>query len=368
MNNVTSGPFQLYGQNLSYFTAKVRCALRAKGIWFDEIRGDFQEIRRRTSVGFIPIVVTPEDETWQDSTDILDQLEARFPHPPLLPTSPRHRIVSLLVELYIDEFGLLPAMAWRWGTPARIESSSKYFTGIFGPKGSNFAEAMIGRAADVGVNSSTVRAIEAHTHDLLAALNVHFDTYPYLLGARISYADCALMGLVYGHLFNDHESRGVLLNTAPSVIGWIDRCNAPAVHRDGLWLADDAIPTSLIDVLRTMGTDSIPLILACARVAGTWTAAAPDGAEIPRAAGTAAATLRGVTVERGALTYSLYMIQRVTDALSQLPDSDQVVVGQLLEQTGWQLLQDAVPGRRVRKRGFELELEPQVLKPTLKKS
>ncbi len=116
-----------------------------------------------------------------------------------------------------------------------------------------------------------------------------------------------------------------------------------------------------------MGTDSMPLILACVHVAGTWTAAAPDGAQIPRAAGKAAATLRGVAVERAALPYSLYMIQRVTDALSHLPDSDQAVVDQLLEQTGWQPLQDAVPGRRVRKRGFELELEPQVLKPTLEK-
>ena len=32
----------------------------------------------------IPTVVTPEDETWQDTSDILDALERRFPDPPLI--------------------------------------------------------------------------------------------------------------------------------------------------------------------------------------------------------------------------------------------------------------------------------------------
>ncbi len=360
--NVSTGPFRLYGQNISYFTAKVRCALLAKGIWFDEIKGDFDEIRRRIGPDiFIPIVVTPEDETWQDSSDIIDRLEARFPEPALLPTSPRHRIVSLLVELYVDEFGLLPAMTWRWGTEARRKSSARYFEAIFGPMGRMAAESMISRTAEIGVISATVPAVEAHTHDLLLALNRHFETHPYMLGEKISYADCALMGLMYGHLFNDYESRGVLLETAPFVVGWVERCNAPGTDRDKQWLGDDTIPATLIDVLRTMGTDSLPLILACARVANDWAAGAPDGIDMPRSAGKATAMLRGVPVEREALTYSLYMIQRVTDAWSGLSDSDQALLHPLLEQTGWQALKEAVPARRVRKSGVvDLELEPRV--------
>jgi len=72
--NATPAPYRLYGQEVSYFTAKVRCALRYKGLWFEEDHADFQEIPRRTGMAFIPIVVTPEDETWQDSSDILDRL------------------------------------------------------------------------------------------------------------------------------------------------------------------------------------------------------------------------------------------------------------------------------------------------------
>lgn len=358
MNNATTTPFLLYGQNLSYFTAKVRCALRAKSIWFEEIHSDFSEVIRRTGMGFIPILVTPENETWQDSSDIMDRLDARFLQPALLPNSPRHQMVALLIDLYVDEFGLLPAMAWRWGTDARRKSSSQYFSAVFGQMGLKAAEAMIARTADVGVISSTLPVIEAHTHDLLAALNTHFETHPYLLGERISYADCALMGLLYGHLFNDHESRGVLLETAPSVVGWIVRCNAPAAHRDEQWFEDDALPTSLIEVLQVMAADGLPLILECANVAGAWAESAPDGSKVPGSVGLATAKVRGTTVERKAVTHSLYMIQRVNDAFSKLPKSDQVVVDELLEQTGWQPIRTAATHRRMHKSDFKLELEP----------
>ena len=83
--NRTDAPYRLHGFEVSYFTAKVRPALRYKGLWVDERRADYGEILRRTGLGFIPIVITPEDETWQDSTDVFDRLEARHPDPPLFP-------------------------------------------------------------------------------------------------------------------------------------------------------------------------------------------------------------------------------------------------------------------------------------------
>jgi glutathione S-transferase len=356
--NATPAPYRLYGQEISYFTAKVRCALRAKGLWFEEIHGEFPEIVRRTGLAFIPMLVTPEDETWQDSSDILDQLEARHPEPLLLPATPRQRIASLLVELYIDEFGLLPAMAWRWGSEARRASSVEHFAALFGPMARRSADAMIRRTAQIGVDDTTVPAIEAHTRDLLAALSAHLENHDYLLGGRMSYADCALMALLYAHLFNDYESRGLLLDTALPVVGWIDRCNAPTAHREGAWLDDDALAPTLLDVLRVMGTDGIPLILATRREVEAWAAGQEHGAELPRAVGKAAATLRDVPIERVALPYSHYMLQRVTDVLAALPDAERKSVRESLAATGWDPIFEAAPRHRVRKKGFQLELEP----------
>src|SRR4029453_18660448 len=88
-------PFRFYAAEMSYFSGKVRPALRAKRVPFDEILPTTaayrQVIVRRTGLSMVPTVVTPEDDTWQDTSDILDALEARFPEPPLFPATPVQR-------------------------------------------------------------------------------------------------------------------------------------------------------------------------------------------------------------------------------------------------------------------------------------
>ena len=82
MSNGT--PFRYYAAEISYFSGKVRPALRYKGIHFTELLPDVPGvILPRTGLAFIPILVTPEDQTLQDTSDILDALEVRFPSPPL---------------------------------------------------------------------------------------------------------------------------------------------------------------------------------------------------------------------------------------------------------------------------------------------
>src|SRR4029077_14070002 len=107
-------PYRFYASEISYFSGKVRPALRAKLVPYDEIlptTAAYREvIRPRTGLAMIPVVVTPEDETWQDSSDILDALEARFPEPAIVPATPVQRLVCYLVELYADEFLILPGL------------------------------------------------------------------------------------------------------------------------------------------------------------------------------------------------------------------------------------------------------------------
>ena len=66
--NPTPAPYRFHAFEVSYFSAKVRPALRYKQLWFEELRADLAEVQRRTGLGFIPILVTPEGETWQDSS------------------------------------------------------------------------------------------------------------------------------------------------------------------------------------------------------------------------------------------------------------------------------------------------------------
>lgn len=358
--NSTSAPYRFHAFEISYFSAKVRPALRYKGLWYEERRADRTEVQRRTGLGFIPILVTPEGETWQDTSVILDRLEARHPSPPLQPATPLQRIAALLVELYSDEFALLPAMHYRWGSPLGAATARARFAAMMGNAelAERAAERMAAARLQLGATDQTAPAIEAHTRDLLDALNSHFEAHPYLLGARMSLADCALMGPVYGHFFNDLVSRRLLLETAVPVVGWIERCNAPHADAQANWLADDALAPSFRELLTVMGRDAAPVLLACVRAVEAWADGRPDdAASPPRAVGLAESELRGTPLQRVALPYTLWMLQRALDAYTALSPAERAPVDAAVAGTGWEPVLAYTPRHRLGKRGFQLLFE-----------
>ncbi|MGH0031976.1 MAG: glutathione S-transferase N-terminal domain-containing protein, partial [Myxococcota bacterium] len=171
--NATDAPYRFEAYEVSYFSAKVRPALRYKQLWYEERRADLQELIRRTGMAFIPVVITPDDETWQDSTEIYAKLEARHPNPPLFPSTPLQRFVARLVELYTDEVALIPAMHYRWGSELGEASARARFSAMMGSRerGNAAADRMVQARHLVGASPHAAPAIEAHTEALLAALS-----------------------------------------------------------------------------------------------------------------------------------------------------------------------------------------------------
>ena len=167
------------------------------------------------------------------------------------------------MELYTDEFATLPAMHYRWGSELGEASARARFIAMIGNAeiGNAAADRMAAARIGLGATDAAGPAIEAHTRDLLDALGTHFQAHPYLLGERMSFADCALMGPLYGHFFNDLVSRKLLLETAVPVVGWIERCSFPGPDAQGQWLADDALAGTFREVLAAMGRDAAPVIL-----------------------------------------------------------------------------------------------------------
>ena len=235
-----AGPYVFHGHDVSYFSGKVRPAFPHKSLWVREVLPDILEIKRRTGMSFFPAVVTPEGEMWQDTSDILDRLEACHPDPPLYPTTPVQRVVAYLIELYGDEIGLLPAMHYRWSFEESVQKVGVDFsTPTRNPEGGmKFARRMQGSLPAIGITPETVPAIEAHTRALLDALSTHFAEHRYLLGDALSLADCGLMGPFYGHLFRDAVPSRLLYETAFHVCSWIERMNRPSAStstRTGSW-------------------------------------------------------------------------------------------------------------------------------------
>ncbi len=357
-----SHPYVFHAFEVSYFSAKVRSALRYKRLWFDEVHADYRLIRERTGYTFIPMLLTPEGEAWQDSTDIYDRLEARHPDPPLFPTTPVQRIAAHLVELYVDEFATIPAMHYRWGSELGEASARSRFIAMVGSeeRGTAAAARMAQARFLLGANDENAPAIEAHTRDLLDALCSHFEAHSYLLGERMSFADCALMGPLDGHFFTDLVSRRLLLESARPVVGWIERCNHPNSPAQGGWLADDVLAPTLREVLGVMGRDAAPILLEGLGVFERWADTAPrDDEPLPRAVGKIDSSLRGLPVQRFAGSYAPWLVQRVLDDHGALDADARKRVDEAVAGTGWDAVLAHEPRHRVVKRGFDLVLSPE---------
>jgi len=356
-----TAPYRFYGAEISYFSAKVRPALRGKGIHYVEILPDYRGvILPRTGMAFIPILVTPDDETWQDTSVILDQLEAHEPTPPLYPTTPVQRVTAYLIELYADEFMLLPAMHYRWSFPESVAKARADFAAS-SPEpdaATRFASRMQGTLSFLGVTPDTIPAVEAHLRDLLDALSAHFAVHPYLLGDRMSLADCALMGPLYAHLYLDAVPARLLRETAPAVGRWIERMNRPDPAAPGAWLPDDALAPTLGPLLRLIGQDAVPLILAGVRAFEAWAdQQPPEMVEPPRGVGGHETALRGVPMQRFTSAYTPWMVQRPLDAYRSLDAGGRAAVDRAVAGTGCEALFAHAPRHRVGKRRFTLVLE-----------
>src|SRR5215510_7357381 len=106
--------YVLIGAEASQFSGKARSFLRWKGVDFSE-RTATPEVYRdlvEPRIGFavIPILITPDGETVQDSADIIDHVDRAEPGPSVFPDGPVQKLASLLLELYADEWLVIPAM------------------------------------------------------------------------------------------------------------------------------------------------------------------------------------------------------------------------------------------------------------------
>mgnify|MGYP003575839729 CR=1 FL=1 len=95
--------YTLDGSPISYFTGKVRAYLQWKQIPFDEVMSTAEVFREvilpRVGFAVIPVVTTPEGETLQESTDIIEVLVQRHGGPSVVPAGGVQRLAASRLEL-----------------------------------------------------------------------------------------------------------------------------------------------------------------------------------------------------------------------------------------------------------------------------
>ncbi len=358
----------LYGAQLSLYTGKARAYMRYKGLdWEEQLATpDIYKNVILPAVGapIIPVLATPEGEVIQDTTEIIDFLEARHPEASVYPTGPKQRLVALLLELYGDEWLVMPAMHYRWSV---LDQQYDFIMSEFGvmgaPDGTREEQIALGEKTSsrfrnsigfLGITEQTIPGIERAYADLLAQLNEHFSSYDYLLGSRPSIGDYGLMGPLYAHLGRDPVPKALMQETAPQVYRWVERMNKPQ-PLGGEFLPGDEIPETLIPILQTLCADQLPDVLDVVKHNGAWLEDNPGGS-IPRYLGMHSFTTGGCSGERYIHSYAQWLFQRVLDHYRSVSGDEKGELDELLNRVGGYEALQVVLSHRVKRKKGQLEL------------
>ena len=356
--------YTLYGGPLSYFTGKARAYLNWKGVDYEErlaTRDVYAEIIiPRIGYPMIPLLISSDDQAIQDTTEIIDHFEDRDGDPSVFPDGPRQRLAAHLLELYGDEWLVIPAMHYRWAHNRDFAYSE--FGKLSAPDadaatqyeaGKKAAEKFEGAVPLLGAAPEMAEAIEASYLALLDELNAHFANHDYLFGTRPSIGDFGLIGPLYAHLYRDPASGDLMKSHAPNVARWVERMQSPSNPRSGEFLGDDEIPETLLPVLKRMASEHLPCLLDLCERLSTFKNENAD-AQIPRAIGMHAFTIEGRTGQRLVFPYTQWMLQRALDHLHCLNHDERIEADRLLRGIGMDALIDLQPGAKVKRENYKL--------------
>ena len=259
--------YTLYGSYASYFTAKTRSYLRKKGIPFVErLPSDpvfRNKVRPLSGSARIPQLLTPDGDVVQDTVEILDFLEERFPDIPAFPKTPKQRTFVHLMELMGSE-GLL-RLAWmhRWVFEDNYAFVKMDFGRSFRPQGDDdellkYGTLISDKMMSHGLPDSTAdlrRSLDQQYISLLRLMEAHLIEHPYFLGGHPSAADYAVMGALHAHLGRDPAGLRVMQDNAPRVFRWVEHMIVPEIQspeffsRPVEYLPGDQVPATALDIL-----------------------------------------------------------------------------------------------------------------------
>jgi glutathione S-transferase len=320
-----TAPFRLYGAELSPYSVKVRSYLTFKNAafeWLPRSNARQEEFGRYAKLPLIPLVVDANERVLQDSTPIIETLEAELDGQSIVPSDPAVAFLAALIEDYADEWLNKAMFHYRWSYPADQESAANRIAAMIfegaPPEGAvdNVRTRMIGRLHYVGSSPESAPLIEASFTRAVSIFDRMLGKRPYLLGGRPSLADFGVAGQL-AQLASDPTPGAVIRAQAPNVVKWLERMQKPQVEGEFASFAD----------LK----DDVPELLSV-EIAGAylpWMAANADA--VARDAG-------GVSLELGGIPFTQKPQRYAAKALSELRRKRQAVTDEaladLLKQSG----------------------------------
>ncbi len=253
-----SSPYRIFGSENSPFSVKTRSYFRYKGIpheWVVRNASSQAEFNQHAKLPLVPLVLTPDGDAIQDSTPIIEKLEALFPEPSIHPSDPTLAFLSALLEEFADEWGNKWMFHYRWARDVDQIACSRRLVAEMMPElgeeqlgqmAEGIRTRMTGRVYFVGSSEQTAPQIEKSFCDAVAILEAHLDGRPYLFGARPAFADFALWGQIYNASL-DPTPAALLQKMAPRVCEYIGRMGDPKLQGD--FESWDALAPTLMPML-----------------------------------------------------------------------------------------------------------------------
>lgn len=259
------GEYRIFGVEMSPYSVKVRAFARYKKIphrWVVRSMDQMPEFNRFAKLPLVPCVACPDGSGMQDSTPIMEKLEAQFPEPPVRIADPALDFVAALLEEFADEWCNKPMFHYRWYYDADAKSAALRIAQETVPAGSPASAAeqmatmiesrMIGRLPFVGSgrgNSVNAEFIEQSFRRIAANIEQMLVDRPYLFGGRPTMADFGLYGQ-FKELLSDPTPGEWLRRRHPKLCAWVARMEDPVAE-------GELLPFAVLrgDILRLLADD-----------------------------------------------------------------------------------------------------------------
>lgn len=345
MNSIT-----LYGGPFSLYTGRARSYLIKEGIDYREephASDHFYDVVLPKAGGRrgIPTIEFPDGNVIRDGVAIIDHFEAQNGEK-YSPETPKQRIVSSILDAIGAEGLLRACMHYRWNFDQENQDFLKFhFQTIM--REENRDQAARDRMAFIrqtvnpawGVTPENHDFIEAYHLTMLKTLNAHFANHPYFLGGKPCRGDFGLMAPLYGHLGRDPAPLALMQFHAVRLFRWTERMNRPEPdvgefsNKQEVYLPDDEVPQTLVEVLKHFSTDFVPETRAACKVINNWldeNKSVPSGTEVERGLVNCQFEIQGSRFETIAQPFRFYVLKRMQDIFEALSESEQEDVKELM--------------------------------------
>ena len=369
-------PYVLYAMPGSLYSGKARSYLRTHRIdYVERVPGDpryTDGVVPAIGRWIIPVLEAPDGTLVQDTADIIDFLDAtESPERSAHPSTPVHRAVAHLLELFGGEGLLRPAMHYRWDfDDTNVAFLARDFSASLAPDGDDATrESVFALSSDrmrsattaFGVSGELVEEIERSYLEFLDLFDAHLAGSPYLLGGLPTIGDYGFLGPLFAHLARDPYPSVLMKRRAQRVWRWVERMNAPV--RDAGEYGDgpeglfpgDGVPGTLRALLAYIGEEYLDEVVAQVVAVDDWLAEHPEvadgqvvlGKPTRRYCGTITFAWRGRPMTVAVVPYRLYLVKRLQDAVAAADPDGRAAIRAVFAEAGLEPLLDVRPRRWV---------------------